>query len=178
MKCSETPLGQVQVWDRFIRIFHWSLVALVPLAFFSHGGLRDVHRWTGYAILFLVAARVIWGFYGGQHARFANFVPNLAGLVHYLGQVMRRKEPRTLGHNPAGAAMVMALLLNLLGIVATGMLLDTARYRDDRPLLALHDGLSDVLLVLIMLHLMGMLYTSVRHRENLILSMVTGRKNP
>ena len=74
--------------------------------------------------------------------------------------------------------MVMTLLLNLLGIVATGLLLDTTRYRDHRPLLALHDGLSDVLLVLIMLHLMGMLYTSVRHRENLILSMVTGRKNP
>ena len=178
MQCSKATPGKVQVWDRFVRVFHWSLVALVPLAFFSHGGLRELHRWAGYAILVLIAARIVWGFMGGQHARFASFVPNPASLVRYLWQLVRGKEPRTLGHNPAGAAMVIVLLLNLLGIVATGLLLDTIRYRDHRPTLGLHDALSDLLLVLITLHLLGVFYTSVRHRENLVVGMVTGRKRP
>ena len=161
----------------FVRITHWTLVVAILLAYFSHGGLITLHRIAGYTVLALVVARVAWGFMGGTYARFANFVPSPTGLVHYFGLLLRHREPRTLGHNAAGGAMILLLLIMLVTISGTGWVLDSSAYRDYRPLHALHDGLSDVLMVLIALHIAGVLHASWRHKENLIASMITGRKS-
>ncbi len=166
----------VLVWDRFVRLFHWALLLLILLTFFSHGGLLSVHRFAGYAIGGLIAARLVWGFVGPPHARFVSFVPTPRSLAQYLAKSFRGKAPRSLGHNPAGGAMVVALLIVLISLTATGVMLDTNSYRDYRPLHAWHDGLSDVLLVLALIHVLGVLFTSVRDRENLVLAMLTGRK--
>lgn len=168
----------VRVWDRLVRGGHWGSLLLIVIALNTHGGLLTLHRSAGYALLALLGWRIAWGFVGTGHARFADFVPSWARLARYLGQMLRGCEPRMLGHNPAGALMVLALIATLLAIVATGLLLDTTSFRDHRPLHAWHDGLSDALLVLASLHVLGVVYTSLRHRENLIWAMVTGRKRP
>ena len=166
----------VRVWDRLVRGSHWASVLLIVVALNTHGGLLAMHRSAGYALLALLGLRIVWGLVGRGHARFANFVPSWTRLWRYLGQMLRGGEPRMLGHNPAGALMVLALIATLLAIVATGLVLDTTAYRDHRPLHAWHDGLSDVLLVLAALHVLGVAYTSIRHRENLVWAMITGRK--
>ena len=168
---------QIKVWDVFIRIAHWTLVIATVLAYFSHGGLLTLHRIAGYTVIALVVARIAWGFNGGTYARFANFVPTPTGLARYLGLLLRHREPRTLGHNAAGGAMIVLLLIMLLAIGGTGWVLDSPAYRDYRPLNALHDGLSDVLMVLIAVHIAGVLHASWRHKENLIAAMITGRKS-
>ena len=168
---------QIKVWDVFIRITHWKLVIAIVLAYFSHGGLLTLHRIAGYTVIALVVARVVWGFVGGAYARFANFVPTLTGLMRYLGLLLRHREPRTLGHNPAGGAMIVLLLVLLLAISGTGWVLDSSAYRDYRPLSSIHDGLSDVLMALIAVHIAGVLHASWRHKENLVAAMFTGQKS-
>ena len=164
------------VWDRLVRFCHWALVAAFVVAYFSHGGYLAVHRVSGYAIAALVAVRVLWGFVGPPHARFADFVVGPRRLAAYVGQLLRRREPRHVGHNPAGGAMVVVLLVLLAALSVTGFVLDTPRFRDDRGFKEVHDLLTDATLACIVLHLLGVAYTSWRHRENLVGAMITGRK--
>ena len=168
----------VRVWDRWVRSIHWGLLVLIVVALNTHGGWRLAHRIAGYAVLALLGLRLVWGLVGGPYARFSSFVPQPAQLWRYVWQMLRRLEPRLLGHNPAGAVMVLLLWATLLAITVTGACLDTTTWRDYRPLHAWHDGLSDALLGLVGLHLLGVLYTSLRHRENLVLAMLTGQKRP
>ena len=147
-------------------------------AYFTHGGLLDAHRVAGYLVLALVIARIAWGFANSGHARFGSFVPTPAHLAKYLWAMLRLREPRTIGHNPAGGAMIVALLSVLIALGVTGWMIDSPAYRDFRPLQEIHLILSDGLLVLIAIHIAGVLYASWRHRENLILAMITGRKRP
>ena len=164
------------VWDRFVRLFHWSLLFFVITCLFTHGGLLLFHRIAGYSVAVLVIARVIWGFVGSPYARFSNFACSPSRVAIYLAQMLRRNEPRTLGHNPAGAAMIFVMFIVLIGLTVTGVALDSTTYRDYRPLHVWHDLLSDALLVLALLHLLGVAYTSFSHRENLLWAMITGRK--
>ena len=166
----------MRVWDPFVRIFHWVLVAAFVVAYFSHGGYLAVHRWSGYVITALVLLRVVWGFVGAKHARFAEFVPAPQKLAAYLGLLLRAREPRHEGHNPAGGAMIVLMLALLAALCVTGIMLDTPRFRDDRDFKEIHDLLTDATLVCIVLHLVGVTYASWRHRENLVAAMITGRK--
>ncbi len=166
----------VRVWDPLVRIFHWALVVAFVVAYFSHGGYLAVHRISGYAIAALVAVRVVWGFVGPAHARFASFVTGPRALTAYLGLLVRGREPRHIGHNPAGGAMIVVLLALLAALSATGFVLDTPAFRDDRDFKEVHDLLTDATVVCIVLHLAGVALASWRHRENLVAAMITGRK--
>ena len=173
MSC-EVP--RVRVWDPVVRVFHWAVAAAFVVAYFSHGGYLAVHRVAGYAIAALVALRVLWGFVGSPHARFADFVPGPRKLSAYLGELVRGREPRHLGHNPAGAVMIVVLLALLAALCATGVVLDTPRFRDDRDLQEVHEILTHATLACIVLHLAGVAYASWRQRENLVAAMISGRK--
>jgi cytochrome b len=97
-------------------------------------------------------------------------------LASYLSLVARGREPRYLGHNPAGGAMIIVLLVLLAALCVTGLILDTPRFRDDRDFKEVHDILTDVSLACIVLHVLGVAYASWRHQENLVAAMLTGRK--
>lgn len=168
--------ARVRVWDPLVRIFHWGLAAAFLVAWFSHGGYLPVHRLAGYAIAALVLLRVWWGFVGPPHARFTDFVRGPVQLAAYAGLLVRGREPRHLGHNPAGGAMVVVLLALLAALCATGVMLDTPWYRDDGRVKEVHDLLTDAALGCIALHLAGVAYASWRHRENLVGAMISGSK--
>ena len=170
-------LHSVRVWDLFVRCAHWALLLACVLAWFSHGGLPTTHRMAGYAAAGLVSARIAWGFVGSHHARFASFVPLSLQLPAYAGAMLRGRERRFVGHNPAGTVMILALLGALFFVSASGILIDTPSWRDFRPLHELHAAASDVLMLLAVIHVLGVLYASYRHRENLVKSMFTGTKN-
>lgn len=111
---------QVKVWDRFVRVFHWS-VALGFFVAYASEDLLPLHVWTGYAIGGLVVLRVLWGFAGPRHARFANFIYRPATVVAYMRDLIGLRSKRYLGHSPAGGAMVLVLMLGLAGTVWTGL---------------------------------------------------------
>jgi len=166
----------MRVWDPLVRLVHWALVAAFVVAWLSHGGYLPVHRISGYVIGVLVAVRVAWGFAGPSHARFSDFVVSPGKLAGYLGLLARAHEPRYVGHNPAGGVMILVLLILLAALCATGLMLDTPRFRDDGDFKQVHDLLTDATLVCILLHLIGVAHASWRHRENLVAAMFSGRK--
>lgn len=168
----------VTVWDRFVRVFHWTLVACFFGAYLSTEHIGWVHKGCGYATLALVAARGVWGLVGSEHARFANFVPTPARLLRYLGALLKRREPRHLGHNPAGSVMILFLLAMVTTIGISGWMMTLDAFWGNDTVETTHVMSVDLTLAAIAIHVLANVYGSVRHRENLIMSMVTGRKRP
>ena len=166
----------IKVWDPFVRIFHWSLVALFAVAFATGDDAVRLHIWAGYAIAALVASRFIWGFVGPQYARFANFITGPRGVLTYLKQSIRLEAPRHLGHNPAGGAMILALLLLLAGISVTGYALTTAAFSRSEFMEDLHEVLANITLAFVIIHVLGVILASLAHGENLATAMISGRK--
>lgn len=169
-----TP-ATVKVWDGVVRIFHWSTVTLFTLAYLVERP-RDLHRGLGYALMAILAVRVVWGFVGSRHARFADFVPGPKRLFAYLGDLARARETRHLGHNPAGGAMILALMLTLAGIGLSGWMMGLDAYWGESWVETLHEGLVSFALTLIVLHVSGVVFSSLHHHENLVRSMITGLK--
>ncbi len=111
----------VNVWDPLVRIGHWTLVAAFFTAYFTEDDLMDVHTWAGYTVAAVVLIRIVWGFIGSKHARFGDFIYAPAKVLAYLKNLLARKPQHYIGHNPAGGAMVVALLLSLAATTFTGM---------------------------------------------------------
>lgn len=170
--------ARILVWDRFVRIFHWTLVASFATAYLSTEHIDWVHKGAGYLALALIVARTVWGFIAPvRHARFASFVPTPQRLLNYLALLLRGREPRHLGHNPAGAVMILFLMGATLVIGVTGFLMTTDAFWGNDLVETLHVTTVDVMLIAIALHVSANLYESIRHRENMFKAMVTGTKN-
>ena len=165
-----------RVWDPFVRAFHWSLVGLFIVAFVTGDEVEWLHFAAGYAIAGLVALRVAWGFVGPRHARFRDFVRPPRQVLAYVRDAVRVQAPRYLGHNPAGGAMVLAMLALLAGISATGFMMTTDAFWGAQWVEELHEALVNMMLILIALHVAGVLLSSFSHGENLIRAMFTGWK--
>jgi cytochrome b len=188
---TENLTGTRRVWDLPVRVIHWSLLAAVAGAWASReieGDWFRVHTWCGYAVLVLSATRLVWGFVGTRHARFAAFVRGPAAVFRYARNLFTRQpDSATAGHNPLGGLMVLALLAMLLAQAITGLFANdqimetgplfgyvTAALSD--RLTTFHKQLFDLLLAAVALHVVAALaYLFLKH-DNLILPMITGRK--
>ncbi len=171
-----TPPATVKVWDPFVRVFHWSLAALFLLAYATGDEVENVHIVAGYAIGGLLALRIGWGLVGTRHARFSDFVRSPRAVLAYLRDVALLRAPRYLGHNPAGGAMVVALIAMLVGTCSTGYMMTTDAYWGAKGVEEVHEVLANLTVGLIVVHVLGVLVASFEHRENLVKAMVTGRK--
>lgn len=172
------PLAMVRVWDPLVRAFHWSLVGLFVVAYASGEELEGLHLASGYAIVALLILRVAWGYIGPVHARFSDFARSPGEVLDYLKQARQHRAPRTLGHNPAGGAMAIALMVAVGGICLTGLMMTTTAWWGSETMEDLHKLLVNGTIGLIGLHLLGNLYSSSVHGENLTMSMITGDKRP
>lgn len=176
---SEGPVrvsGRVKVWDPVVRIFHWTVAGgvIANLTVLKHE--ETPHIYVGYAVVAALAIRLIWGVVGRRHARFASFVPGPTGLLRYLRAMAARREPRYIGHNPAGAAMIVVLMGLLATVGATGWMMGLDRFWGVGWVETLHETAANVLICAVALHVIGAIVESVRHRENLPLAMITGHK--
>lgn len=169
-------VARVKVWDLFVRLYHWSQAALIAAAWITAGEVKWLHERIGYAIMALVALRILWGLVGPRHARFADFVRGPRAVLSYLADLLRGRARRYLGHNPAGGAMIVALLAAILGTGMTGWLLTTDAWFGSDGMEELHESLAKLILALVAVHVAGVIFESLRHRENLVRSMITGRK--
>lgn len=187
-----TSPNRTLVWDVFVRIFHWSLVAAVSLAsltgFLLGATWIDIHIWAGGAAAALILTRIIWGFIGTTYARFSSFVVSPHTAWQHLQELREGKAQRHLGHNPLGGLMVIGLmvvvaalattgLVVLGGIFKTGPLGFANNYAMAKNIIEMHELLAVGFILLIGLHIGGAVYESRRTNENLPHSMVTGHKN-
>jgi cytochrome b len=171
-----TPPATVKVWDPFVRVFHWALVTLFLVAYATGDEIEKVHATAGYTIAALVAARIVWGVIGPRHARFSSFVRPPGDVLRYLRDAVLLRAPRYLGHNPAGGAMIVALLAALIGTCVTGYMMTTDAYWGAKWVEEVHEVLANLTIGLVVAHVLGVLVASFEHRENLVAAMLTGRK--
>lgn len=168
--------AEVRVWDRFVRVFHWSLLVLFAVAYYTRDKWETIHIGAGYAILNLVVLRIIWGFAGSEHARFRAFLYSPAAIARFLVATARFRARRYLGHNPAGGAMVVALIVAMLAICGSGIAMTLDRFWGIEWIEEVHEAAVYATLGLLVLHVAGVVLASVEHRENLVRSMLTGWK--
>jgi cytochrome b len=212
---------QIIVWDLFIRIYHWLLVALFFLAYVTADQKGPLHRYVGYVVFGLVVIRIIWGFTGTTHARFSDFICSPAKALSYLKELAAGKPKHYIGHNPAAAWMVLFFLIGSIVVCLSGykayatkgmrsssdfntsVLFITNAYADkggreghgnkherhekhrngEKGKGGLHSFWSEVheisaqfMLFLICIHVVGVFVSSKMHSENLVKSMITGKK--
>jgi cytochrome b len=169
--------AEVPVWSRFVRLFHWALVATVAGAWLTTAFGRRWHEPIGWAMVALLVLRLVWGIAGSERAaRFAAFVRGPAAVWSYARAVLRQRAPRYLGHNPLGGWMVLALLLTLAAIAITGWLMTTDMFWGSETMETLHEALAEGGLGLVAVHVAGVIHTSGQQRESLVRAMWTGRK--
>ena len=181
--------NSIKVWDGAVRLFHWSVAVAFAAAYLSEDALLGLHAVAGYAILGLVMFRLLWGVIGTAYARFTDFVRRPAVVLAYLKDVLRGRARRHLGHNPAGGAMVLALLFSLLMTAGSGVVLyGVVEFSGPLAFLSslsdawasriehLHEFFANFTLALAGVHVLGVLVACLQHRENLVRSMFTGYK--
>jgi len=208
---------KVYVWDPLVRIFHWSLVLAFFTAYATEDETMALHVWAGYAAGGLVLLRILWGFVGPKHARFADFVCGPLAVWQYLADLVAFRARRHIGHSPAGGAMVLLLIAGILASVWSGLEVYAAE-KGKGPLAAAlptavataladeddkgkedegrrrndgnerrgrggdefwegaHEALASLVFLAVLFHIGGVVLASVAHKENLVRSMVTGRK--
>ena len=180
----------VKVWDILVRLFHWSLVVAFTVAYLTEDDFEDIHVIAGYVVLGLIIFRLIWGTVGSRYARFNSFMVKPSTAISYIKDIKNHSAKRYIGHNPAGAMMVLALIISLLMTTVFGLMLYGAE-EFSGPLASvmsdvskstahtieeIHEFFANFTLFLIVLHVLGVISASYQHKENLVLSMFNGKK--
>lgn len=198
---------RVKVWDIGVRLFHWTLVLLFAVSYLTGEDESLVHIYAGYGVIALIVFRLVWGGVGTRYARFTDFVRGPRATMDYARSMLSGKPARYLGHNPLGGWMVIALLLSLAGACWSGLeayaveghgplaqqesfFIQSAFADDDEDeeehdkenggdefWEEVHEVLSNLTLLLVVLHIAGVVVASVIHREKLVKSMIDGYKN-
>lgn len=199
-------INQIKVWDPLVRIFHWSLVIAFTVAYLSGDEENAIHINAGYIILGLIIFRLIWGFIGSKYARFKDFTYSPRSIINYLKSLFTRQPKHYIGHNPAGGAMILALLIGLTVTTYSGLkiyaieegagplaqstelsLIKTAYADDDNHdgydedndeefWEEIHEASANIVLLLVVLHIVGVIVAGKLHNEKLIKAMITGKK--
>ena len=180
----DTPkTRQVKVWDILVRVTHWTVAAgIIANLLFTEDG-SDLHVYVGYIVVGLVVLRLLWGLIGTRYARFTNFFPTPTRLKAHLSNLsIRRVDEQHLGHNPLAAIMMLSLWTAIIGLGITGYLMESHIFSHiqllgNKDLLEeIHELLANSLYLLVPLHIIAAIAMSYWQRQNLIKSMVTGKK--
>lgn len=169
--------ASIVIWDPVVRIFHWTLAAIVLANYWLTDSGEDIHTWLGYAAASAVLIRVGWGFFGGKHARFADFPISLARIREHLGELSARSLPADSGHNPLGAIMIYLMFLLVLLLVSTGWLHQEvdALYGNDL-LQRVHAYAAHALWAGALIHVAAVFIMQYVGRIELVRPMITGRR--
>jgi cytochrome b len=181
---------RIRVWDIPVRLFHWSLVLLIIALFVTGklgGNWLEWHKRAGFSVLGLVTFRILWGFVGSHHARFVNFVRGPRAVATYLKALAQKNSVPHAGHNPLGAISVVTmlgvlLLQGILGLFSNDDIMLEGPYASmvskalSDQLTMLHKLNSNLILILIAVHLAAIAFAYFYKKENLVKAMITGEK--
>jgi len=173
-------MRKISVYDLPVRLFHW-LFALLFIAAFAIVKLVDdesplfsYHMLAGLTIAFLLVLRLIWGFIGTTYARFSSFKLNPIELIQYFKDTVVTKTKAYLGHNPASSYAAVIMFACAIGLAISGILMATGGENDS--LEEVHELLANIFLISVIIHLVGIVFHHVKHRDSLWSSMLDGKK--
>lgn len=179
MQRSNRGAKLIQVWDPFIRIFHWSLVAIVVANRFLNESGGDWHARLGYIACIFIVLRLLWSAIGPRYARWSEIARTWPKRGQFLGHIREYssgRTPRYIGHPPMAIIGMVSMLICVLGLGATGWMMSWDQFFGEEWLEELHGVTANVLMGLAILHIIGVVRESILHRENLILGMIHGKK--
>lgn len=172
-------MTQIKIWDIPTRLFHWLLAAAFLAAFGiaqfvpDEDPLFSFHAVIGLVVGLMVLLRIIWGFTGSRYARFRSFAFSPGELAVYMKQSFSKEAKRYMGHNPGSGYAVFLMLVLLSGIIATGLLGQGGNESFEE----LHELFTYIMIAVVATHLSGVVLHTVKHKENIVFSMVTGNKD-
>ena len=170
-------IKRILVWDVPTRVFHWLLVLSFSGAYVTAESerYRDIHVVLGYTMLALLAFRLLWGFFGTRYAQFRSFLFKPGEIIAYVLSLLKRKPAHYVGHNPAGSVAIWLLLGLGISSGVTGIM----AFQDigGDMVEELHEFASNAMLAVVLIHIAGVIVSSVMHRENLVRAMITGFKS-
>lgn len=171
-----TRTHELLIWDRFVRLFHWSVASLFLLDFWVLEAGDPSHEWAGYAIGFLLLGRVLWGFMGSHNARFSSFFPTPGRIRQHLTTMREASFDPAEGHNPLGGAMVLFLMLMLTGVAISGWLLTWDSFWGEGWLEDLHELLANVVMGAVVIHVSAVFLMGAITGIPLLKTMITGKR--
>lgn len=170
-------IKRILVWDVPTRVFHWLLVLSFTGAYVTAESerYRDIHVVLGYTVLALLAFRMLWGFFGTRYAQFRSFLFKPGEIIAYVLSLLKGKPAHYVGHNPAGSVAIWLLLGLGISSGVTGIM----AFQDvgGDMVEELHEFASNAMLAVVLVHIAGVIVSSVMHRENLVRAMITGFKS-
>lgn len=167
-------------YDLPVRIFHFSFAVLFVFSYFvadvidDESSLYAYHMLSGILMSILVVLRVIWGFIGTKYARFSTFMLKPKDLIGYLKSTVSGKTKRYMGHNPASSFAAIAMFLASIVLVITGVLMSKSIYKDFFE--EVHELVANGFLIIVLLHIAGVIFHQLRHKDNIGLSIINGKK--
>ncbi|QWE19388.1 cytochrome b/b6 domain-containing protein [Polynucleobacter corsicus] len=166
----------IMVWDMPVRVLHWLLVICFAGAWLSSESESWIliHYAFGYTACLLVLIRLVWGLIGTRYARFSQFLKSPRAVMEYFMAMLRGHPHHDVGHNPAGGLVMFTLMLLILLIGFTGYL-SVKEFLGDFVSEA-HEVFASLALGLVIIHIIAAIGMSVIERQNLVRSMVNGKK--
>lgn len=171
-------MNPVLIWDLPTRLFHWLLsagfiaAAVISLALGEHSPLFPYHAIIGLTIALMVVLRIVWGIVGTRYARFGSFIFGPGAVVEYMKGAMIGGGKRHIGHNPGSAVAIFALLGLVLALAVTGFMMG----QGNEGIKEVHEILAWTTVGVVVVHVLGVAFHTIRHRENITASMIHGRK--
>lgn len=172
-----TSTHEITVWDRFVRLFHWSVAGAFLLDFWVLEEGDPPHEWVGYFLGVLLILRIIWGFIGPPNARFVNFFPLPSRVKKHLIDLRQGKVDREEGHNPLGGAMVITLMLMLAVVSMSGWMLTWDMFWGSSLMEEIHHTSSNLTMILVVVHVAAIIIMGRVTRIPLIRTMITGKRS-
>lgn len=172
-------MSKLKVYDLPTRLFHWMFAGLFLGAFFIAKVIDDdsptypVHMLLGLVLGTVVLFRLVWGFVGSRYARFSSFALKPHELFEYFRQLITGKTARALGHNPASSWAALIMMTSALGLVTTGILMTTSNKDTFKEI---HELFANTFILVVIAHVAGVILHTLRHKDWIGLSMVTGQK--
>ncbi len=169
------------VYDFPARVFHWLFALFFVVAYLIGTTVDDdsvffsYHMIAGILLFFLVVFRVAWGFLGNKYSRFTGFSLNPKDLAHYFKGIVSGDKKKWQGHNPASSWAAIIMMILAVGLGITGYLMTTGRGSED--LEEVHELLSNGFLIIVLLHLAGVAFHTLRHKDAIWKSMFSGLKS-
>jgi hypothetical protein len=120
----------------------------------------------------MVCLRIIWGIAGTRYAKFGSFIFGPAAVIEYMKGTLVGGGKRYIGHNPGSALAIFALLALVLAMAVTGIMMG----QGNESVKEIHEILAWVTVGFVVVHVLGVAFHTLRHRENITLSMIHGKK--
>ena len=168
---------EITIWDRFVRLFHWSVAIAFLLDFWVLEEGDPPHEWVGYFLGVMLILRIIWGFIGPHNARFVSFFPTPRRIIKHLSDLRHNRLDHTEGHNPLGGAMVIALMLMLATVATSGWMLTWDMFWGSELMEWIHHTSAEVTMILVVVHVAAIIIMGRITRIPLIRTMITGKRS-